>query len=85
MLSSPAAPGGARSRSHAAKTAPIHDAARPGERRNDMSSPEMVPDDVHLTLTSKAGPVNILRGVSFMGSCSVACCKSIAILAVSGG
>ena len=30
-----------------------------------MSGPAVLLDDVHLTLTSKAGPVNILRGVSF--------------------
>ena len=40
----------------------------------------MVLDDVHLTLTSKAGPVNILRGVSFTAQRS----ESIAVLGPSG-
>ena len=40
----------------------------------------MLLDDVHLTLTSKAGPVNILRGVSFEAARS----ESIAVLGPSG-
>ena len=40
----------------------------------------MVLDDVHLTLTSKAGPVNILRGVSL----TVERSESIAVLGPSG-
>ena len=40
----------------------------------------MVLDDVHLTLTSKAGPVNILRGVSFTAERD----QSIAVLGPSG-
>ena len=40
----------------------------------------MVLDDVHLTLTSKAGPVNILRGVSL----DAARGESIAVLGPSG-
>ena len=40
----------------------------------------MVLDDVHLTLTSKAGPVNILRGVSL----TVGQGESIAVLGPSG-
>ena len=40
----------------------------------------MVLDDVHLTLTSKAGPVNILRGVSLTAERS----QSIAVLGPSG-
>ena len=40
----------------------------------------MVLDDVHLTLTSKAGPVNILRGVSFTAARG----ESIAVLGPSG-
>ena len=40
----------------------------------------MVLDDVHLTLTSKAGPVNILRGVSFEAAPD----ESIAVLGPSG-
>ena len=40
----------------------------------------MVLDDVHLTLTSKAGPVNILRGVSFTAERD----ESIAVLGPSG-
>ena len=40
----------------------------------------MLLDDVHLTLTSKAGPVNILRGVSFEAGRS----ESIAVLGPSG-
>jgi len=40
----------------------------------------VVLDDVHLTLTSKAGPVNILRGVSFTAQRS----ESIAVLGPSG-
>ena len=40
----------------------------------------MVLDDVHLTLTSKAGPVNILRGVSFTAERG----ESIAVLGPSG-
>ena len=40
----------------------------------------MVLDDVHLTLTSRAGPVNILRGVSFEAARS----ESIAVLGPSG-
>ena len=45
-----------------------------------MSSPAVVLDDVHLTLTSKAGPVNILRGVSFEAAPD----ESIAVLGPSG-
>ena len=45
-----------------------------------MSSPAVVLDDVHLTLTSRAGPVNILRGVSFEAARS----ESIAVLGPSG-
>jgi len=45
-----------------------------------MSDPAVVLDDVHLTLTSKAGPVNILRGVSFTAQRS----ESIAVLGPSG-
>ena len=45
-----------------------------------MSGPAVVLDDVHLTLTSKAGPVNILRGVSFTAGRS----ESIAVLGPSG-
>ena len=40
----------------------------------------MVLDGVHLTLTSKAGPVNILRGVSFTAERD----QSIAVLGPSG-
>ena len=40
----------------------------------------MVLDDVHLTLTSKAGPVNILRGLSFTARRD----ESIAVLGPSG-
>ena len=40
----------------------------------------MVLDDVHLTLTSKAGPVNILRGLSFTAERG----ESIAVLGPSG-
>ena len=40
----------------------------------------MVLDDVHLTLTSKAGPVNILRGVSFTAERD----ESIDVLGPSG-
>ena len=40
----------------------------------------MVLDDVHLTLTSRAGPVNILRGVSFTAERD----QSIAVLGPSG-
>ena len=40
----------------------------------------MVLDDVHLTLTSKAGPVNILRGVSLTAGRG----ESIAVLGPSG-
>ncbi len=40
----------------------------------------MVLDDVHLTLTSKAGPVNILRGLSFTAQRD----ESIAVLGPSG-
>ena len=40
----------------------------------------MVLDDVHLTLTSKAGPVNILRGLSFTAEQG----ESIAVLGPSG-
>ncbi len=40
----------------------------------------MVLDDVHLTLTSKAGPVNILRGLSFTAQQD----ESIAVLGPSG-
>ncbi len=40
----------------------------------------MVLDDVHLTLTSKAGPVNILRGVSLDATRG----ESIAVLGPSG-
>ena len=45
-----------------------------------MSDPAVVLDDVHLTLTSKAGPVNILRGVSFTAQRD----ESIAVLGPSG-
>ena len=45
-----------------------------------MSDPAVVLDDVHLTLTSKAGPVNILRGVSFTAARD----ESIAVLGPSG-
>ena len=45
-----------------------------------MSGPAVLLDDVHLTLTSKAGPVNILRGVSFEAARS----ESIAVLGPSG-
>ena len=45
-----------------------------------MSDPAVVLDDVHLTLTSKAGPVNILRGVSFTAERG----ESIAVLGPSG-
>ena len=45
-----------------------------------MSDPAVVLDDVHLTLTSKAGPVNILRGVSFTAQLD----ESIAVLGPSG-
>ena len=40
----------------------------------------MVLDDVHLTLTSKAGPVNILRGLTFTARRD----ESIAVLGPSG-
>ena len=45
-----------------------------------MSDPAVVLDDVHLTLTSKAGPVNILRGVSLTAQRS----ESIAVVGPSG-
>ena len=45
-----------------------------------MTNPAVVLDDVHLTLTSKAGPVNILRGVSFTAERD----QSIAVLGPSG-
>ena len=45
-----------------------------------MTNPAVVLDDVHLTLTSKAGPVNILRGVSFTAERG----ESIAVLGPSG-
>ena len=45
-----------------------------------MSDPAVVLNDVHLTLTSKAGPVNILRGVSFTAARG----ESIAVLGPSG-
>ena len=45
-----------------------------------MSDPAVVLDDVHLTLTSKAGPVNILRGVSLTAERG----ESIAVLGPSG-
>ena len=45
-----------------------------------MSDQSVVLDDVHLTLTSKAGPVNILRGVSFTAERG----ESIAVLGPSG-
>ena len=45
-----------------------------------MSDPAVVLDDVHLTLTSKAGPVNILRGVSLTARRS----ESIAVVGPSG-
>ncbi|MDE0379025.1 MAG: ATP-binding cassette domain-containing protein [Rhodospirillales bacterium] len=45
-----------------------------------MSDPAVVLDDVHLTLTSKAGPVNILRGVTFTARRD----ESIAVLGPSG-
>ena len=45
-----------------------------------MSDPAVVLDDVHLTLTSKAGPVNILRGLSFTAQRD----ESIAVLGPSG-
>ncbi len=45
-----------------------------------MTNPAVVLDDVHLTLTSKAGPVNILRGLSFTAERG----ESIAVLGPSG-
>ena len=45
-----------------------------------MSDQSVVLDDVHLTLTSKAGPVNILRGVSLTAERG----QSIAVLGPSG-
>jgi len=45
-----------------------------------MSDPAVVLDDVHLTLTSKAGPVNILRGVTLTAGQG----ESIAVLGPSG-
>ncbi|MDD9993826.1 MAG: ATP-binding cassette domain-containing protein [Rhodospirillales bacterium] len=45
-----------------------------------MSDPAVVLDDVHLTLTSKAGPVNILRGVSLTAGRG----ESIAVVGPSG-
>ena len=80
MAGSPAAAGGTTTRSHAATAAPIHDAARPGMQRDDMSNSALVLDDVHLTLTSKAGPVNILRGVSLTAGQG----ESIAVVGPSG-